>query len=151
MTIRENLTECELGILFSNLAKGCEKQYKKEESELFVKLSDYYYSKANKPKVAALKDLEKMVKVDLAEFAVSKEVAVSEKDRGALRAFIWSEKVSKIVSSIITRYEKTGNKLLENTNIHVCEICGFVYLGDEPPKVCPVCKVPNFKISKIRR
>ena len=25
----------------------------------------------------------------------------------------------------------------------------FVYVGDEPPQVCPVCKVPNRKFEKI--
>jgi rubrerythrin len=23
----------------------------------------------------------------------------------------------------------------------ICKICGFIYEGDEPPEVCPVCKV----------
>ena len=27
----------------------------------------------------------------------------------------------------------------------------FVYIGDEPPEVCPVCKVPKMKIRKIER
>ena len=42
-----------------------------------------------------------------------------------------------------------GDALLNGTNIYVCEICGFVYVGNEPPEICPVCKVPNLKISMI--
>jgi rubrerythrin len=41
--------------------------------------------------------------------------------------------------------------MLENTGVHVCSICGFVYIGDAPPQLCPVCKVPNWKFDKIER
>ena len=72
-------------------------------------------------------------------------------DRGAKRALVWSEKVTRILNSILTRYKEEGNKMLENTNVYVCEICGFVYIGDEPMDICPVCKVPKLKIHQIRR
>ncbi len=32
-----------------------------------------------------------------------------------------------------------------------CEICGFVYIGDIPPDICPVCKVPSFKITPVQK
>ncbi len=151
MQLKERLNENELSILFSNLSKGCEKQYKMEESVLFTQLAEYYESKSEKPAMAGIDLLETMLKEDLNAFAGAKEIAVEQGDRGAQRALVWGEKVSKIVGSLITRYQKNGNSLLENTGIHVCEICGFVYLGDEPPEVCPVCKVPRFKITKVRR
>ena len=149
--MRQSLSSNELSILFSNLSKGCEKQYKKEEAELFSKLSEFYGKKASGPDKPGLEDLEKMTRKDIDEYPEAKQKVLEESDRGAMRALVWSEKVSKIVSSIISRYLKSGNSILETTNIHVCEICGFVYLGDEPPEVCPVCKVPKFKIAKVRR
>ena len=42
-----------------------------------------------------------------------------------------------------------GDVMLENTGIYVCTICGFVYIGDDLPEVCPVCKVPNRKFERI--
>ena len=39
--------------------------------------------------------------------------------------------------------------MVENTDVHVCTICGFIYIGDKLPDVCPVCKVPNQKFEKI--
>ena len=39
----------------------------------------------------------------------------------------------------------------KNTRIYVCDICGFIYLGDKPPEICPVCKVPNFKIIQVEK
>ncbi|MBN1622935.1 MAG: rubredoxin [Clostridia bacterium] len=151
MSIRDRMSANELSILFSNLSKGCEKQYRKEESELFEKLSEFYESQEEKPEKSNLAKLDSMIKEDISWFWDAKEIARAQNDRGALRALVWGEKVSKIVGSIISRYIKNGNSILEETNIHVCEICGFVYLGDEPPEVCPVCKVPGFKIAKVRR
>ena len=38
---------------------------------------------------------------------------------------------------------------IKNNKIWVCDICGFVFIGDVPPKVCPICKVPGFKILEV--
>ncbi|MEG1753613.1 MAG: rubredoxin, partial [Christensenella sp.] len=37
------------------------------------------------------------------------------------------------------------------TSVYVCDICGFIYVGDALPQICPVCKVPNMKILKVER
>lgn len=55
------------------------------------------------------------------------------------------------MKSLLVRYEKQGAKLTENTGVFVCEICGFVYVGDTPPEICPICKVPSFKIHPVRK
>ncbi len=39
--------------------------------------------------------------------------------------------------------------MLEGADVYVCTICGFVYIGDKLPGVCPVCKVPNWKFEKV--
>ena len=31
---------------------------------------------------------------------------------------------------------------------YVCNVCGYVYEGDEPPVECPVCKAPAEKFTK---
>ena len=30
----------------------------------------------------------------------------------------------------------------------VCQVCGYVYEGEEPPKECPVCHAPASKFAK---
>ena len=136
----------------SNLAKGCEKQYKPEAAQCFAKLADYYGSISKEPESKGFEGLAELVKDDLdSGYAEANAVVKGASDRGALRALVWGEKVTKIVSSALSRYEKQKGALLKDTDIHVCEICGFVYIGDEPPEVCPVCKVPRFKIRKIGR
>ncbi len=57
-------------------------------------------------------------------------IAAEKPDRGALRCQVWSEKVTRMLQSLLTRYEAEGDKMLENTGVYVCTICGFVYAGD---------------------
>lgn len=142
----------ELSALCSNLAKGCEKQYLPKEMDLFVRLADYFKTKSDTALSPDLEAISSAVKQDLdSAYPSANNAAEMEKDRGAKRALVWSEKVTRILNSILERYEKEGDTFLEKTNIYVCDICGFIYVGDEPPAVCPVCKVPAFKIAKVQR
>ena len=52
--------------------------------------------------------------------------------------------------SIVNQYLQKGEAFLEHTNIWVCTVCGFIYIGENPPALCPVCKVPDWKFEKIQ-
>ncbi|MEG0545798.1 MAG: rubredoxin [Oscillospiraceae bacterium] len=148
----KELTNGELSALCSNLAKGCEKQYLSEQSELFLSLADYYKARTKSVPEKSFEELLAKINNDLeTEFIAANEAATDDYDRGAKRALTWSEKVTRMLNSLIARYEKEGNALLENTNVYVCDICGFIYIGDEPPTICPICKVPSMKILKVER
>lgn len=146
------LSAGELSALCSNLAKGCEKQQLTQEMDLLNQLADYYRNKVVAQNSKDFEDLSKLLNSDFSEgFAKANAIAAGKADRGALRALVWSEKVSRMIKSLLDRYSKEGEAMLANTNIYVCDICGFVYMGDKLPEVCPVCKVPNFKITQIGR
>lgn len=132
-----------MSVVFSNLAKGCEKQYQTQQAELFTKMADYYESRVLLSEDKTLEDLKELLKEDLnSTFDKLNVIAGQKPDRGALRALGWGEKVSRILESILGR--ESGS-----LNIHVCEICGFIYIGEDVPEICPVCKVPKLKISKV--
>lgn len=142
----------ELSALCSNLSKGCEKQYRPEEAELFAELAAYYKGKTPAAEVKQFESLASLIQNELEnEYPSANSIAAEPLDRGALRALVWGEKVTRILASLLSRYDKQKDALLENTNIYVCEICGFVFIGDEPPEICPVCKVPSLKIRHIER
>lgn len=146
------LTAGELSALCSNLARGSEKQYLSEETALFMQLADYFKNITPEEPEADVSRLLSMLHEDLESgYPAANEAAGVKPDRGALRALVWGEKVSRIVNSILQRYEKEGDALLEHTNIYVCDICGFIYIGDTPPALCPVCKVPGWKMTKVER
>jgi rubredoxin len=146
----QELSPLELSALCTNLARGCEKQYKPEEAALFKQLADYFKSAAAPAEDPNFDKLLDLIEKDLNQnFPNSNAKASDAKDRGALRALVWSEKVTRILKSLLTRYKKEGDAMLENAGVYVCTICGFVYIGDKLPEVCPVCKVPNWKFEKV--
>lgn len=142
----------ELSALCSNLAKGCEKQYLPEEAELYTQLANYYKSKVKDVEVENFSELIEKINTDLtSSFPAANDIVDDKSDRGAKRALVWSEKVTRMLNSLIARYLNEGDAMFENTNVFVCEICGFIFVGDEPPEICPVCKVPKQKIIQVRR
>ena len=149
--MREMLPE-ELAAVCTNLSKACAKQMRQEEADLFGKLSDYYGKQANIQQGKSFKDLSALIEQDLSQgYAKANKVVLAEQDRGGQRALVWGEKATKLLKSLLVRYERQGSSLLENTSVFVCDICGFVYVGEQPPEVCPVCKVPSFKILPVRK
>lgn len=149
---KREVSEDEISTICSNLAKGCEKQYLADEAKAFWELSKYY-QQINEPTSDEIipKLLEGMNATIAKEYKEANVVAVDAEDRGSQRALLWSEKVTKMLKSILTQYEKLGDSYLEGKKVYVCEICGFVSIGNSIPKICPICKVPNVKIKEIRR
>lgn len=142
----------EKSVICSNLAKGCEKQYLAKEAELFNRLSEYFYQYSEKDGLSDFAKLKENANNDIEGlYRIANKIADEIGDRGAKRALLWSEKVTKILISILERYQANEFSVLKNTKIFVCDICGFVYIGDNPPEVCPVCKVPRQKILEIGR
>ena len=150
--MEKELSPMEMSIICSNLARGCEKQYMKEQIEDFKKLADFFRSKAEPEKQANTEELLTLIEKDLNEGSpYGNAIAGEQPDRGALRALVWSEKVTRMLQSLLTRYKMEGEKMLDHTGVYVCTVCGFVYVGDTPPELCPVCKVPAWKFEKIER
>jgi len=147
----KELSALEMSALCSNLARGCEKQYKAEEASLFTELAGYFKAASAPAKESDMEKLLTLIESDLnAGFPAANAAAGGEtRDRGALRALTWSEKVTRIQKNLLERWEKEGGAMLENTGVWVCTICGFIYIGGEAPALCPVCKVPNWKFEKI--
>lgn len=142
------LDALEAAALCSNLAKGCEKQYLPREAELFRVLADWLTASAPAPENPAAGDVAALVARDLSE-GIPAANAAAANDRGAKRALVWCEKVTRILRSLMSRYEKDGAPVPEGAFVYVCTICGFVMIGKEPPALCPVCKVPNWKFEKV--
>lgn len=146
----KELSPLEMSALCTNLARGCEKQYKPEESALFTELAQYFKSASAPAEDPSFDKLLKLIESDLNEdLPNANAIASDKKDRGALRALTWTEKVTRMLNSILARYEKEGESMLNNTGVYVCTICGFIYIGDSLPDVCPVCKVPNWKFDEV--
>ena len=145
----EKLSAGQLAALCSNLARGCEKQYKQEEADLFKQLAGYFTAVVPAVNDASVEKIAKELQTDAENYAAVRATADANADRGAARVCVWGEKVTRMLSSLVNRYLNEGEAMLKDTNIWVCTTCGFVYIGDTPPELCPVCKVPDWKFEKI--
>ena len=81
----------EISALCTNLARGCEKQYKAEEAALFSELAGFFKTSTAPVKEPNVDKLVALIEKDLAEgFPNANAVASNAMDRGALRALVWS-------------------------------------------------------------
>lgn len=143
------LSAGQLAALCSNLARGCEKQYKAEEAGLFRQLADYFTAVTPAVNDASVEKVAALLQTDVDNYATVRATADAASDRGAARICVWGEKVTRMLSSLVNRYLNEGEAMLANTDIWVCTVCGFVYIGENAPELCPVCKVPAWKFEKI--
>ena len=144
------LTAMELSAVCSNLARGCEKQYKADQAAAFTRLANWLRGRAEPIADPTFDALLGRIEQDLSDgYPAASAVSDQARDRGALRSLVWSEKVTRMLQSLLTRYAREGEAMLKDTGVWVCTICGFVYVGDVPPELCPICKVPNRKLERI--
>ena len=141
------LSNDEIAYVCSNLAKACEKQYLEEEKKLYLELFEYF--KSNEAKSGKLSALGVMFDSDIKLLNDAFNLANAYEDSGAKRVLTWATKTTNIINTIVKNYNEKGIEYIKNNKIWVCDICGFVFIGDNPPQVCPICKVPNFKILEV--
>lgn len=139
-----------LAAVFSNLARGCEKQYKPREQALLMEIADYFTAAAPQISGADERLVAEWVAGDLSErYPNVRAQATAAGDRGAQRICVWGEKVTRMAQVLLNRYEQEGEAFLAGNDVWVCTVCGFLYVGESAPKLCPVCKVPDWKFEKI--
>jgi rubrerythrin len=145
----EKRSSMALSIIYSNLEKAADKQQNPGLSGRYGELSAAYRTR-EAAAAGGLTELAVLIRKDLEE-GIPAALAAAEKsvDRGALRALKWGEKVSKIDASLISRFQKQGEALLEEKDLFVCQACGFIYLGSDVPEICPVCKAPASRFTQV--
>lgn len=139
-----------IAAICSNLAKACEKQYRMEEAQLFSRLEQYFSSLPKQDALGSMLDLAPFIEEDLEDtYGLAEKAATEAGDRGALRALTWGKKVTAIHKSILSRYAKQKDLLVENAHLYICEACGFIAIGPQAPEICPICKAPVTRFSRV--
>lgn len=147
----QKLSAGQMAALCSNLARGCEKQYMPRQQTLFNELASYFTKHTSKVDDATVEAVYSQLQQNLSGLQSAMQTVKGDNDRGAQRAITWSEKVTRMLSILTERYQKEGDTMLEGSEIWVCTVCGFVFIGKAAPNLCPVCKVPSWKFNKIDR
>ena len=144
------LAALEMSAVCSNLARGCDKQYLAQEAGWYRELEAYFKASVGSADEASYDALLALAQNDLDNgIPAAQAIAKVESDRGAQRALVWDDKVTRIHKSLLDRYQRDGEAMLEGVNAYVCTACGFIFLGTEPPELCPVCKVPAWKFEQV--
>lgn len=127
----------EMSIICSNLARGCEKQYLPQQADDFRKLAEFFRSKAAPVEEASTAKLLELIEKDLSVgYPYGNAIAGEKPDRGGLRCQVWSEKVTRMLQSLLTRYESEGDKMLENTGA-CAEACPSSAISMVPKELPP--------------
>ena len=145
------LSAGQMAALCSNLARGCEKQERLQESKLFTQLAETFTAQVEPVDGARIQGLADLLLGDEERYVDARKAAEEAGDRGSLRVITWGERITKMLSFLVGRYLSKGEAFLEDTEIWVCTVCGFIYVGKEPPELCPVCKVPAWRFQKMER
>lgn len=75
------------------------------------------------------------------------EAAKAEDNKQATLSFTYANEVEKIHAVL---YKKAAEKMadLEETDIHVCGVCGYTVEGDAPDE-CPLCKAKKKAFMQV--
>jgi rubrerythrin len=75
------------------------------------------------------------------------ETAKDEDNKQAALSFTYANEVEKIHAEL---YKKAAEKMgdLDDTDIHVCSVCGYTVEGDAPDE-CPLCKAKKKAFMKV--
>jgi rubrerythrin len=75
------------------------------------------------------------------------EEAKAEGNKAATMTFDYANKVEKVHADL---YQKAMDSLGSNeeTDYHVCQVCGMTVEGDAPDK-CPICGAPKSSFKKV--
>ena len=141
----------ELAAIFSNLARGLEKQSKLKESKDMMTLSEHFRDKMTPFDDTSLETLRSLIDEDITVLYPNVQKVADEKaDGGTKRIVTWGLKVTSIIKALLDSYTKEGEEFLMDKKIFICSVCGFIYVGKKAPDICPVCKVPEFKFEEVR-
>ena len=84
-----------------------------DESWAVQKLAEFFRRKAEPEAPANVQAILERINGDLSErYPAASDAASMEPDRGALRALVWSEKVTRMLQSLLRRYQSEGERML---------------------------------------
>jgi len=78
-------------------------------------------------------------------------IAKLQGEKGAQRSIHYAIEAEKIHTELYkSAKEEVGNgKDMDISDIYICPVCGYTYVGENPPAKCPVCGFPGEKFVRF--
>ncbi len=146
---------------YTIFAEIAEKEGKKNIARLFraIAYAEFVHAKNHARNLGYIKKTQEnlQVAIDGETFEVEdmypsyKVVAEYFNEKGALNSINYALSAEKIHAKMYSEAKNKAEKGedIEEKNIYICPICGYTYMGDEPPEKCPVCGAPKEKFVKF--
>ncbi len=146
---------------YTIFAEVAEKERKKNIARLFraIAYAEFVHAKNHAGNLGYIKSTEENLVTAIGgeTFEVEDmypaylELAKYFGEKGAERSFQYAIEAEKIHAKM---YEDAKDKAekgedIEEKDIYICPVCGYTYVGDEPPEKCPVCGAHGDKFVKF--
>ena len=84
-------------------------------------------------------------------YPVYKATAEMQDEKGAERAFYFALEAEKIHKELYQKAKEAveNSKDIEDVPIYICPVCGYTFVGTEPPEKCPICGLTRDKFIKF--
>ena len=72
-------------------------------------------------------------------------------EKGAENSFHFAIEAEKIHAKMYSEAKEKAEKGedIEEKDIYICPVCGYTYVGEDPPERCPVCGISREKFVKF--
>ena len=146
---------------YNIFAEIAEKEGKKNIARLFraIAYAEFVHAKNHARNLGYIKSTKENLKTAIGGETFEVEdmypaylvVAKYFDEKGAEMSFHYAIEAEKIHAEM---YRNAEDKVLNdedvgNEAIYICPVCGYTYMGDEPPEKCPVCGAPREKFERF--
>ncbi len=164
--VEKNLEEAFAGESMAHMkymifAEVAENEGKKNIARLFraIAYAEFVHAKNHARNLGYIKSTEENLKTAIGGETFEVEdmypaylaVAKYFGEKGAEMSFNFAIEAEKIHAKMYGEAKEKAerNEDIEGKGIYICPVCGYTYMGDDPPEKCPVCGAPNNKFVKF--
>lgn len=145
-------------LIFSEVA---ESEGFKNVSRLFeaIAFAEFVHAKNHARNLGYIKDTRENLQTGIngENFEVNEmypaynAIAQLQDEKGAKQSIHYALEAERIHEQLygIAKESVEAGKDIELKEIHICPVCGYTYMGVEPPDKCPVCGVSREKFVKF--
>jgi len=146
---------------YTIFAEVAEKEGKKNIARLFraIAYAEFVHAKNHARNLGYVKSTPENLEIAIGgeSFEVKDmypaylQLAKYFEEKGAERSFHYAIEAEKIHTSLYGNAKEKAEKDedIQEESIYICPVCGYTYMGDEPPAKCPVCGTPKDKFVRF--
>ncbi len=146
---------------YTIFAEVAEKEGKKNIARLFraIAYAEFVHAKNHARNLGYIKSTEENLETAIGGetfevedmYPAYKAIAEYFGEKGAVRSIDYALSAEKIHAEMYSdaKEKAAQGEDIEEKDIYICPVCGYTYMGDDPPEKCPVCNAPRDMFVKF--